>query len=255
MRIRILGCSGGIGLGLRTTSILVDHSILIDAGTGVGDLTIGELKGIRHVFLTHSHLDHIAGLPLFLDSVFDELVGNPITVHARAETIAALREHVFNWVVWPDFESLPSAEQPVIKFNEIAAGDRIELEQCTLRAVDVHHSVPSLGYCIEREDRVFAFSGDTATNASLWQVLNDYETVHTLVMEVSFPDFQAELAMKAGHYTPSTLAADLVNLRHRPEIWVTAMKPGCEDEIFAEVLRAMPDRFIKRLHRGDVFNM
>ncbi|MFK8015578.1 MAG: MBL fold metallo-hydrolase [Gammaproteobacteria bacterium] len=255
MRIRILGCSGGIGLGLRTTSILVDQSILIDAGTGVGDMTIGELKGIRHVFLTHSHLDHIAGLPLFLDSVFDDLVGNPITVHARAETIDALRTHVFNGVVWPDFEALPSADNAVLKFATIAPGDRIELEQCIFRAVDVHHSVPSLGYCIERDDRVFAFSGDTMTNASLWTVLNDYPQLHTLIMEVSFPDQQAELAMKAGHYTPSSLAADLAKLRHAPEIWVTAMKPGSEDEIFAEVLRALPGRFVKRLHRGDVFDM
>jgi ribonuclease BN (tRNA processing enzyme) len=255
MRIRILGCSGGIGLGLRTTSILVDDHILIDAGTGVGDLTVGELKGIRHVFLTHSHLDHIAGLPLFLDSVFDDLVGNPITVHARVETIAALREHVFNWVLWPDFEALPSVEDAVLRFSPLAPGHRVELASCSMRAVDVHHSVPSLGFCIERNDKVFAFSGDTKTNASLWQLLNDYDHVDILIMEVSFPNQQAQLAEKAGHYCPATLAADLQNLRHSPEIWVTAMKPGAEDEIFAQVLEGMPERSIKRLHRGDVFDI
>lgn len=255
MRVRILGCSGGIGLGLRTTSILVDNHILIDAGTGVGDLTVGELRGIRHVFLTHSHLDHIAGLPLFLDSVFDDLMEQPITVYARAETIAALRQHVFNWVLWPDFESLPSPESPMLKFVTLQPGERIGFDDCSLRAVDVHHSVPSLGYCIERGDRVFAFSGDTKTNATLWQLLNDYNEVDTLVMEVSFPNDQAELAEKAGHYCPATLAADLVNLEHQPEIWITAMKPGAEDEIFAEALEAMPDRTIKRLRRGDVFDL
>lgn len=255
MRIRILGCSGGIGLGLRTTSILVDNHILIDAGTGVGDLTVGELKGIRHVFLTHSHLDHIAGLPLFLDSVFDDLMEHPITVHARAETITALREHIFNWVVWPDFEALPSPDDPMLRFETLAPGDRVEFERCALRAVDVHHSVPSLGYCIERGDHVFAFSGDTKTNASLWQLLNDYDKVDTLIMEVSFPNQQAALAEKAGHYCPATLAADVKNLRHTPQIWVTAMKPGAEDEIFAEVLDAMPELSIKRLRRGDVFEL
>lgn len=254
MRIRILGCSGGIGLGLRTTSILVDDHILIDAGTGVGDLTVGELKGIRHVFLTHSHLDHIAGLPLFLDSVFDDLRGRPITVHARSETIAALREHIFNWVVWPDFETLPTVEEPVLAFKEIAAGERVELANCAMRAVDVHHSVPSLGFCIEREGRVFAFSGDTMTNKGLWQVLNAYPSVDVLIMEVSFPNAQIELARKAKHYCPSMLAEDLDNLEHAPEIWVTAMKPGSEDEIFGEVLESMPGRAIKRLRRGDVFD-
>jgi hypothetical protein len=42
MKLRVLGCSGGIGGGhLRTTSLLVDHDILIDAGTGVADLSVG----------------------------------------------------------------------------------------------------------------------------------------------------------------------------------------------------------------------
>ena len=70
MRLRVLGCSGGIGPGLRTTSYLLDDTILIDAGTGVGDLTMEEMCGVRHVFLTHSHLDHVAGLPLLIATVF-----------------------------------------------------------------------------------------------------------------------------------------------------------------------------------------
>ena len=40
MKLRILGCSGGISGDLRTTSMLLDHDVLIDAGTGVGDLSI-----------------------------------------------------------------------------------------------------------------------------------------------------------------------------------------------------------------------
>lgn len=56
MKLRILGCSGGIGgEHLRTTSLLVDDDVLIDAGTGVGDLPIADLARIDHVFLTHTH--------------------------------------------------------------------------------------------------------------------------------------------------------------------------------------------------------
>ncbi len=43
MRIRMLGCSGGIGLGSRTTAMLVDNDVLIDAGTGIGDLALSDL--------------------------------------------------------------------------------------------------------------------------------------------------------------------------------------------------------------------
>ena len=81
MRVKILGCSGGIGGNLRTTSMLVDEDILIDAGTGVGDLSMEELIKIDHILITHSHLDHIAFIPLLIDTVmgFRE---EPITVHA-----------------------------------------------------------------------------------------------------------------------------------------------------------------------------
>ena len=93
MRIKILGCSGGIGAGLRTTSLLVDEDILVDTGTGIGDLPLAELRRIRHVFLTHSHLDHTCGLPLLLDTVFDTLQ-SPIMVRGREETLAAVRKHI-----------------------------------------------------------------------------------------------------------------------------------------------------------------
>ena len=72
MKLRVLGCSGGIG-GTggfsRTTSLLLDDDILIDAGTGLEDLTVEQLERIDHVFLTHSHLDHVSGLPLMIDSI------------------------------------------------------------------------------------------------------------------------------------------------------------------------------------------
>ena len=69
MRLKILGCSGGIGGTLRTTSMLLDENILIDAGTGVGDLSLDELTKIDHVFVTHSHLDHVTSIPFIVDSV------------------------------------------------------------------------------------------------------------------------------------------------------------------------------------------
>ena len=106
MKVRILGCSGGIGgKHLRTTSMLVDHDILIDAGTGVADLTLAELAMIDHVFVTHSHLDHIAALPLMIDSIAD-MRDKPVIVYATDATLEILRNHVFNWAIWPDFSEI-----------------------------------------------------------------------------------------------------------------------------------------------------
>jgi ribonuclease BN (tRNA processing enzyme) len=133
MRIRVLGCSGGIGgANLRTTSLLVDDDILIDAGTGVGDLSIAELTRIDHVFITHSHLDHIACLPLMVDTV-GELRERPLTVWTTGPTLEVLRRHIFNWSIWPDFTEIPSAEKPFLRFREIRVGEEIDMRRA-LRA-------------------------------------------------------------------------------------------------------------------------
>ncbi|MGB5345192.1 MAG: 3',5'-cyclic-nucleotide phosphodiesterase [Woeseia sp.] len=250
MQIRILGCSGGIGGGVRTSAMLIDDDILIDAGTGISDLELGELRRIRHVFLTHSHLDHIAGLPMLIDGVYEEALDVPITVYARPETIQALREHIFNWVIWPDFAELPDAASPVLRYQECRPGDTIELAHRAFHAINVVHTVPALGYTVSAGGVAFAVSGDTRTNETLWPVLNSCRDLRALVVEVSFPDEFRELADVSGHYCPVTLASDLGKLRHEPEIWLTGMKPGEEDTIFRQVRAGLPDRRINMLSRG-----
>ena len=102
MKIRVLGCSGSIAAGSRTTSFLLDDDVLIDAGTGVGDLTLDELVRIDHIVVSHSHLDHVLAIGLLADSVSRRRVGRaPIRVRALPATIAALRAHIFNGVIWP----------------------------------------------------------------------------------------------------------------------------------------------------------
>lgn len=255
MQVKVLGCSGGIGKGLRTSALLVDDDILIDAGTGAGDLTLEELSRIRHVFITHSHLDHIVSLPMLVDNIFDCLIEDKLRVYGNAETITALRQHIFNDVIWPDFSKLPRSEQSVLDFVVIAPGDEVQVGVRTVRAVDVSHAVPTLGFCVANGEKVFAFSGDTATNQTLWPVLNGYHRLDALVIEVSFPDRMRKLADEAGHYTPTTLAADLEKLAHQPDIWVTAMKPGQEETIFDELQAALPGRDFKRLLAGAVIEL
>jgi len=255
MRIRVLGCSGGIGGGARTSAMLVDDDVLIDAGTGIGDLDLGDLDSIRHVFLTHAHLDHIAGLPMLADRVFDEEFEIPLTVYAREETLRAVQDHLFNDVIWPDFSRLPSRENPMLRYQVCGPGDTITIGHRDFYAVDVRHSVPSLGYTVQNSGGAFAVSGDTRTNETLWPVLNACDDLRVLVIEVSFPDEMADLAVQSGHYTPASLTEDLKRLRHEPEIWLTGMKPGEEERIFAQVLEAAPDKNIRMLSRGTILEV
>src|SRR5689334_15307447 len=116
MRVQILGASGGIGGPARTTSLLVDNDILIDAGTGLGELSLAQMQGVDHVFLTHSHLDHVACLPFMMDSV-GAVRGKPITVHAQEVTLQGLQAHLFNGVLWPDFARIPTPDAPFMRYE------------------------------------------------------------------------------------------------------------------------------------------
>jgi ribonuclease BN (tRNA processing enzyme) len=104
--------------------MLVDSDVLIDAGTGVADLTLAELERIDHVFITHSHLDHIGALPLIVDTV-GPMRKAPLTVHCTKATMAILREHVFNWRIWPDFTEIPSKQHPYMAWEAIEVGQLV----------------------------------------------------------------------------------------------------------------------------------
>ena len=128
MDIRVLGCSGGIGASLRTTSFLLDDDILLDAGSGVGELTLEEMSRIRHIFLTHAHLDHVLAIPLLADSIF-EYIRAPIAIHALPETLDVLRQHIFNNAIWPDFTRLPHPERPILRLEPLQPGAPFILNQ------------------------------------------------------------------------------------------------------------------------------
>ncbi|MEJ2574078.1 MAG: 3',5'-cyclic-nucleotide phosphodiesterase [Gammaproteobacteria bacterium] len=255
MKIRILGCSGGVGQGLRTTSLLVDEDILIDAGSGVGDLTLDEMAAVRHIFLTHSHLDHVAFIPLMLDSIFEERA-EPLIIHAQPPTLEALQRHIFNWVIWPDFARLPSSDKPALHYETMTPGQVLDMSGGrSFEMIPVEHAVPAVGYRVACPTGVFAFSGDTSTNDSFWAALNAHERLDLLIVETAFRNADVAISRLAKHYCPSLLAEDLHKLRHRPDIYITHNKPGEEDIIIAECRDALGDHKVLRLISGEVLTL
>lgn len=254
MELRILGCSGGIGEQLRTTSLLLNSEVLIDAGTGLGDLTLQEMSCIQHIFLTHSHLDHVAGLPLLIDSIFDR-IKTPIVIHAQPATLQAFQDHIFNNVIWPDFSVLPTTDKPVLRYEALNPGESIQLGELTLTMVAVKHVVPAVGYIMSTQDHTVAFTGDTSTNDTFWPVLNELERLDTLIVEAAFTNSDLKLSRQAGHYCPSTLAADLVKLKHQPKVYLSHHKPGAEATILAECRQEITTHQVDSLHGGQIIQL
>ena len=241
MRVRVLGCSGAIAQGCRTTSFLLDDDVLIDAGTGVGDLSLEEMARVNHVLLTHSHLDHVASLPLMLDAVAALRLSAgapPLQVHALPGTIAALKVHIFNNLIWPDFSAIPSADAPLMRFVSIAVGDEIRVGGKTIEVLPAVHTVPAVGYAALADSGYWVFSGDTERNPAFWQRVNQLP-VAMLIIETAFSNHEKELAQRSQHLSPSVLATELDQIasdRHYP-IYITHTKPAETGLIMEEIQR------------------
>lgn len=245
MQIRVLGCSGSIAHGSRTSSFLVDDDLLVDAGTGVGELSLDELARIDDILLSHSHLDHVLGVPLLADSVMRRRAGRrPIRIHALPATLEVLRRHLFNDLLWPDFTRLPCPGQPVLTLQPLAVGERLCLGRAG-RVVDVlpaAHSVPACGYAVQSAGgRAWVYTGDTGPNPALWATLAG-RPVAQLVIEIAFAEGDATIAADAQHHCPSTLAAELAWAPPEAEILLTHVKPGEQPTIEAELAARLPGR-------------
>lgn len=225
MKLRVLGCSGGIGGNLRTTSFLLDHDILIDAGTGAGELSLTELCAIDHVFITHSHLDHIACIPFMVDSV-GLMRDRPLTIYAIEETLEILKQHIFNWKIWPDFSEIPNAQRPYLRYQPIELGETVVLNGRKITAITANHVVPAVGYHLDSGEASLVFSGDTTTNDALWKVVNKIENLRYLVIETAFSNSEIELAIISKHFCPTLLVEELKKFRREAEVFITHLKPG-----------------------------
>jgi ribonuclease BN (tRNA processing enzyme) len=235
MKVRVLGCSGGIGgRSLRTTSLLVDDDILIDAGTGLAELSLDELLVIDHVFVTHSHLDHIALLPLMIDSVAN-LRDAPVTVYATAATLEAIRAHIFNGAIWPDFSEIAVRQCKLMEYETIRVGQHIRLGGRSSTAVPAEHSVSAVGYQIDSGEASLVFTGDTTVNDSFWETVNRIANLRYLLIETAFSDRDEELALSSKHLCPRLLFAELAKLTVPAQIFVTHLKPGQSKVIASEI--------------------
>jgi len=254
MKLRILGCSGGIGGNLRTTSMLLDHDVLIDAGTGVGDLSVAELSLIDHVFVTHSHMDHVTSIPFLVDTV-GWMRDRPLTVHATHDTLDIIRQHLFNWRLWPDFTQIPDAEKPFMQYQTLYLGQAVDLSGRWITPVPANHVVPAVGFHLDNGRSSLVFSGDTTTNDELWDVVNGIGNLRYLIIETAFCNRERALAVASKHLCPSMLAEELAKLKRPAEIFITHLKPGEIDLTMQEIMECAAEHNPRMLQNDQVFDL
>jgi cAMP phosphodiesterase len=219
----------------HTTCFVIDDRVAIDAGTLAHAATDEMRSKLRDVVLTHAHLDHIAGLPLFVDDLFASLDG-PIRVHASAEVIEVLERDVFNWSVYPCFSELTNDHGKVLEYVPMIANESASVAHLEITPIHVNHKVPTAGFVISDGDRTIAMTGDTAEVGEFWDKVNELERLDALLIECAFPDEMAELAEVSHHLTPRLLEQELNKFCNADcPIYVINIKPTYREQVIREL--------------------
>ena len=251
--LRLLGCSGGIGgTGRRTTCYGLDDPVLIDAGTGAGELSLEHMARIDHIVLTHAHLDHIACLPLLLDSVAASRE-TPLQIWALPAVIDILRAHVFNDQIWPDFTKIPNEIHPFVELNTLPVGVPLEIAGLRFTPLPGRHGIPACGYRVQKGQVALAFSGDTVDCPAFWEAIAGDHALAAVIIECSYPIQMAEMAALSMHLDVSTVARRLAALPDNVASIVVHRKPGMEEEIAQQLKSALPGRDLRLPVHGDVY--
>ena len=251
--LRLLGCSGGIGgTGRRTTCYGLDDTVLIDAGTGAGELSLEHMARIDHIVLTHAHLDHIACLPLLLDSVAASRE-TPLQIWALPAVIDILRAHVFNDQIWPDFTKIPNEIHPFVELNTLPVGVPLEIAGLRFTPLPGRHGIPACGYRVQKGQVALAFSGDTVDCPAFWEAIAGDHALAAVIIECSYPIQMAEMAALSMHLDVSTVARRLAALPDNVASIVVHRKPGMEEEIAQQLKSALPGRDLRLPVHGDVY--
>ena len=213
-----------------------------------------DFMSLPRTFISHSHLDHVLGVPLLADSVIRRRAGRPpIQVHGLSATLAALRDHVLNGVIWPDFTRLPSADRPVLALQAFDIGQVLLFGQRRIEVLPARHTVPAVGFALLGSDGggAWVFTGDTGPNPALWQRLRSMRVRH-LVIETTFRDADHPVASASRHLHPAALGLELAQLAEGTEVHITHVKPGEMPTVMAEIGALDPRHRIRALAAGQV---
>jgi ribonuclease BN (tRNA processing enzyme) len=215
-------------------SFLVDGEVAIDAGA-VGLLSdLRRQERVRHVFITHEHVDHVASLPILLENVYQP-GPDCVELLASADVLEFLHRDVFNGRVWPDFFALSAGEDRFVHGTPLEPGVPVVRAGKTFTALPVSHGCPTLGLLVDDGRVAVAFPSDTGPTDAYWEHVAACERLRAVFLEASFPNARADLARTTGHHCPATFAAEVRRLPRDVRVIVVHRKARYAAEIAREI--------------------
>ncbi len=232
-------------------SMIIDDTIAIDAGSLAFSCSDRQRDQIRDIILTHTHLDHIAGLPMFVDDLFASLE-RPVCIHATSEMIEILERDLFNWEIYPRFSELSNEKGKVLEYQPFERGANFAVGQYSITSVAVNHQVAACGYIVSDGSQSIGITGDTASTDEFWKLCNERSDLAAIFVECAFPDEMSQLAGVSCHLTPSGLKGELAKLDNTDvRVLVINIKPMYRQTVLQQL--AEFDR-VEALDVGKVYD-
>ncbi len=253
MKVKVLGCSGSETIGHNPPGFLVNDVLMMDAGTITAALSIKAQAKITDILISHSHLDHVKGILFLADNIIGR-TKKPVTIHALPQVIAAIKKHLMNNIIWPDFTRIPSNENPVFTYKPFKTGREFKVAGLTVKAVPMNHPVPAVGFLVSDTRSSLLYSADTGSNEKLWKAASKAKNLKAVIVDTSFPDSYDALAGMSGHFTPMQLQRDLdkAKIDGNLPIYIYHIKPAYEPNVIKD-LRAMGRKNVKILKEGKTY--
>jgi len=252
MKIQVLGCAGTVSREAKTSAFLINDSVLMDSGTICSSLSPSELAKIGTIFISHPHFDHVKGLPSLAETLIFMEGSSPVTINASETAIDAIRRHIMNDVIWPDFSRLPTQENPVLRYRSIREGEPVRVGGVTVTPYCLLDNQTDFGYLVENGSTSLLYTSDIGVGARL--CING-RVAESVIVEVSFPDEKRDLATLTGHLTPALLMELLSPLPAQPRtVFVTHMKTYYREEIIRQ-LQELPLNNLVILNDGDILQL
>jgi cAMP phosphodiesterase len=249
LKFKVLGGDGGVAPGFQTTSFLINQNVLIDGGSAATMLSIADQKKIDHIFISHSHLDHVKDICFLADNCFS-FRRKPIELISTFEVLDILRKHLFNNKLWPDFTTISNGHCPILSYRPIESSCKIGA--IDVRIYPVHHPVPAVGFIVkEKKGGAIVVTGDTGPTELLWQEANRENKLLAVFTEIAFPNRLRQVAEAAGHLTPDMFELEMQKLKKKVPLLIYHLKPEYTKELKREIKALQNPRLklVKALQR------
>jgi ribonuclease BN (tRNA processing enzyme) len=235
MRIRLLGSSAQDSSRYQyVSSYLINDLVAIDAGCLGFWSTPKKQEAVKHVFLTHAHMDHIASLAIFTENAWTP-AGDCPTIYGGRETLDVIQRDIFNDRVWPDFIALSKSMPPFLRVCELQPEVPVKVSGLCITPVSVDHLIPTFGFVVSDGNKAVIFGGDSGPTDRLWEVARNTPGLRAVFLEACFPNSMTGLARASLHLTPEMFAAEVAKLPHGTQVIAVHIKARYREQVIKEL--------------------